>query len=99
MSKHDLEKFLHAFIFSRVDYCKIVLMGLPKKTIKRLQLVQNAAARILTKTKRADHITPSPYNGFQKITDSNLNGYYLFTKHLMGGTKLPLRYAPDVHNC
>ena len=58
MSSVDLEKFIHAFITSRVDYCNGLFTGLPTKTIKPLQIIQNAAARLLTRTKRKDHITP-----------------------------------------
>ncbi|KAI4895256.1 hypothetical protein NFI96_000433 [Prochilodus magdalenae] len=58
LSKPDLEKLIHAFISSRIDYCNSLLTGLPKKTVKQLQLIQNAAARVLTKSKRRDHITP-----------------------------------------
>ena len=57
MSQQDLEKLVHAFIFSRLDYCNTVFTGLPKKSIRQLQLIQNAAARVLTKTKKVDHIT------------------------------------------
>jgi len=32
--------------------------GLPKKTIRQLQLIQNAAARILSRTRKHEHITP-----------------------------------------
>ncbi len=55
VSSQDLEKLVHAFIPSRMDYCYGLL---PKKTIRQLQLIQNAAARILTRTRTSEHITP-----------------------------------------
>ena len=54
----DLEKVIHAFIFSRLDYCNALYMGIDQSAIRRLQLVQNAAARLLTGKKKRDHITP-----------------------------------------
>ena len=58
LSQQDLEKAIHAFISSRLDYCNALYVGLSHSSISRLQLVQNAAARFLTGTSRREHITP-----------------------------------------
>ncbi len=56
LSFQDLEKVIHAFITSRVDYCNSLYLGLPKSLLARLQMVQNAAARLLTgATKTCSH--------------------------------------------
>ena len=52
LSKPDLEKLIHAFISNRLDYCNRLYTGLPKKTLQKLQRVQNAAARVLTKKQK-----------------------------------------------
>jgi len=49
---------VHAFISSRVDYCNSLLYGISDILLRRLQAVQNAAARLVTGTRRYDHITP-----------------------------------------
>jgi len=48
----------HAFITSRIDYCNSLLYGVSDYNINRLQRIQNCAARIITNTKKYDHITP-----------------------------------------
>ncbi|XP_061477973.1 uncharacterized protein LOC133382302 [Rhineura floridana] len=58
LSREDLTSVVHALVTSRLDYCNALYVGLPLKTVWKLQLVQNAAARLLTRTKRSDHITP-----------------------------------------
>lgn len=58
LSKKDLETIIHAFVSSRLDYCNSLYTGLTKHNLNRLQLVQNAAARLLTGTKKCEHITP-----------------------------------------
>ena len=58
LSVHDAEKLVHAFVTSRMDYCNALLSGCANASLKPLQLVQNAAARILTRKKCFEHITP-----------------------------------------
>ncbi len=58
LSYKDLEIVLHAFISTRLDYCNTLYLGISESLVACLQYVQNAAARILTNTKKRDHITP-----------------------------------------
>ncbi len=58
LSAIDLEKLIHAFIFSRLDYCNTIYIGVNQTALARLQVVQNAAARLLTGTRKHEHITP-----------------------------------------
>ncbi len=44
--------------WSRLDYCNALLGGCPASSINKLQVVQNAAARVLTRSRKYDHITP-----------------------------------------
>ena len=45
-------------VTSRIDYCNALLYGISDYNIKRLQRIQNSAARIVTNTRKYDHITP-----------------------------------------
>jgi hypothetical protein len=58
LSFEAASNLIHAFISSRLDYGNSLLSGLPNNSLTKLQRVQNTAARILTKTKKYDHITP-----------------------------------------
>ncbi len=42
----------------RKGHCNALYSGTSKQNIQSLQLIRNAAARLLTHTKRSDHITP-----------------------------------------
>ncbi|XP_029630034.1 uncharacterized protein LOC115207200 [Salmo trutta] len=50
-STPDAEKLIHAFIFSRIDYSNVPFGDLLAKLLQRCQLIQNSAARVLTRTK------------------------------------------------
>ncbi len=54
----DTEKLVHAFMTSRLVYCNAPLGGCPASLINKLQIVQTTAARVLTRTRKYDHITP-----------------------------------------
>ncbi len=58
LSFKDLETVIHAFISSRLDYCNSLYLGVAQSCLSRLQLVQNSAARFLTKTRKRESITP-----------------------------------------
>ena len=49
---------VHALVTSRLDYCNALLYGLPQTMLKRLQRVQNCAARLICRRKKHDHVTP-----------------------------------------
>ena len=54
----DAKTIVQVFIACRLDWCNSLLCGVPANLLRKLQSVQNAAARILTNTLRRDHITP-----------------------------------------
>jgi len=49
---------IQAFVSCCLDYCKSLLYGVPDSLIRKLQSVQNAAARVITGARWCDHITP-----------------------------------------
>ena len=49
--KHNQEvtcMIIHALITSQIDYCNSLMNGLPENLVKKLQRVQNTAARLLS---------------------------------------------------
>lgn len=58
LSDDAAAQLIHSLVSARLDYCNSLLYGLPASSLKPLQRVQNYAARILTKTRKFDHITP-----------------------------------------
>ncbi len=57
LSMSYAETLIHAFMTSKLDYRNALLGGCSSRLINKLQLVQNAAARVLTRTRKCDHIS------------------------------------------
>jgi len=49
---------VQAFVSCRLDYCNSLPAGVADVHLCRLQLVQNATARLISSARRHDHITP-----------------------------------------
>ncbi len=58
LSMSNAKMLINAFMTSRLDYCNALLGGCSAHLIEKLQMVQNAAARVLTRTRKYDHIIP-----------------------------------------
>ncbi len=48
LSVKQSEQIIHLFVPSRLDYCNSLYYGISQSSIMRLQMVQNAAARLMT---------------------------------------------------
>jgi len=58
LSEDASKTLVQAFVSCRMDYCNSLFFGISDGLMSRLQSVQNAAARLVTGTRRCDHITP-----------------------------------------
>ncbi len=58
LSMSNTEMLINVFMTSRLDYYNGLLGDCSACLINKLQMVQNAAARVLTRTRKYDHISP-----------------------------------------
>jgi hypothetical protein len=59
LTRPSTEKIVHAVVTSRLDCNNALLYGLPDTLISKLQRLQNTAARIVTRKRKHEHITPT----------------------------------------
>lgn len=48
-----------SLVHSKLDYCNSLYLNLPKNELNRIQQIQNTLARVVSKSSRHDHITPT----------------------------------------
>lgn len=58
LEKGSLTAVIYALLTSRLDHSSALYMELPLKAVWKLQIIQNAAARVLKGLMLAEHVTP-----------------------------------------
>jgi hypothetical protein len=58
LSQYSAQLLVQTMVLLKLDYCNSVLTGLPACTIKPLQMIQNAAARLIFSQPKRAHVTP-----------------------------------------
>ena len=56
LSNDDTETIVHSIVSSRLDYCNSLFYGVEKSVINKLQKLQNAAARTISKRKKRESV-------------------------------------------
>ena len=57
LSTQTAEILIHAFATFRLDHCISLIYNVAKSVTKKHQSVQNVAARLITRSRKCDHIT------------------------------------------
>jgi len=58
LNRKCIEILVNSLIISHVDNCNVLLYGLPKKDLNRVQKIQNTAARLIEGARSRDSISP-----------------------------------------
>uniref|UniRef100_A0A8B9HMG4 Reverse transcriptase domain-containing protein n=1 Tax=Astyanax mexicanus TaxID=7994 RepID=A0A8B9HMG4_ASTMX len=58
LTQQATQLLVQAVVISRLDYCNALLTGLPACVVKPLQMIQNAAARLVFNQPKRAHVTP-----------------------------------------
>ena len=62
MDSDSAARVMNALVTSRIDFCNSLLSEVPACITRKIQLVQNQAARIVSRTAKKEHITPVLYS-------------------------------------
>ena len=58
LTKEATQIVIQALVLSKLDYCNSLLLGAPDYNIRKIQRIQNFAARIVFNRSKYDHTTP-----------------------------------------
>ncbi|XP_051990673.1 uncharacterized protein LOC127649553, partial [Xyrauchen texanus] len=58
LSVHATQLLVQSLVITRLDYCNALIAGLPACAIRPLQMIQNAAARLVFNEPKRAHVTP-----------------------------------------
>ncbi|XP_066530386.1 uncharacterized protein [Hoplias malabaricus] len=58
LTQHATQLLVQTLVISRLDYCNALLTGLPACAVRPLQMIQNAAARLVFNQPKRAHVTP-----------------------------------------
>ena len=58
LNQSSTERLVNALVTSHLDFCNSLRINLPASHLAPLQHTQNTAARLITRTRKHDHITP-----------------------------------------
>ena len=58
LTREATQLLVQALVISRLDYCNVLLAGLPASSIRPLQMIQNTAARLVFNQPKFSHVTP-----------------------------------------
>ena len=88
LSRHALLTLVHAFISSRLDFCNSVLYGVSAYLLDRLQSILNAAARLILKVSKYDHISDAMRNELHWLPIAQRINYKicLLVRNCLAGT-------------
>ena len=58
LTEDQAKSVVHAYVVSKLDCYNALLAGITTAQLTQLQRVQNAAAKLITRSKKYDHVTP-----------------------------------------